>query len=203
FVSFGCPSYFLVAICMVVGQNRDNEIIGEIARRHDVPFHIADTYEEESRFYQAYVELKFSKLYPVLFDLYLLTTVSAVRYADAVLDMSAIGASQTCSAFATSYLLRGGINLALDDCNIPVYPSSEASDVYWHDYEGTARSVLLKTLGSQLSIPYASLAAFAPGLSRYSLELLGDWSGNPSASSFHRAGEGADVAQNGETASKG
>src|SRR5208283_2524405 len=134
FVSFPNP-YFLVAMCMVVGQNRDHEILGEIARRHDVPFHIADTYEEDSTFYQGFVAARQKELYPVLFDLYLLTAVSAARYADAVVDMNELSTNPASLAFVSARLQVGGINLDLADCNLPVYPASVATGNDRAEYE--------------------------------------------------------------------
>lgn len=175
FLSFENP-YFVVVICMIVGQNRSDPVLGEIARRHEVPYYLAETFDEECRFYHSYVSQHLTQLYPVFFDFYMLTSVASARHVDCVIDINQVSTSAQSRDFIARRLQERGIVLPLSDCNIVRYPNPSDVTEMQAEYELKARRDLQSSLASQLSIPEAKLEEFSPGLSPYSLELLVDWS---------------------------
>ncbi|MGH9552796.1 MAG: hypothetical protein ACRD3W_25680, partial [Terriglobales bacterium] len=84
--------YFVAGICLIIGQNRKHRILRKIAERYDVPMFRGTSFIEEGEFYSLFALSKLDELYPMFYELYMLTCIYNSAFADCVIDMNAISA---------------------------------------------------------------------------------------------------------------
>jgi hypothetical protein len=159
--------YFPTVMSMIVGQNADNPLMGEIARAHEVPCYIADSFAEEYQFYHAFTKSRLDRLYPVFYELCILANIHTARCADIVIDINELATNATARAFVTRKLREIGIDMSLDDCAIPIHAASTPEEKLWLSSERVNGMALRSHQTSPLRIPVDRISAISNGLGRY------------------------------------
>lgn len=175
FVSFE-NLYFPTVMSMIVGQNTENPVVREIARRHEVPCYIADRFAEEYQFYHAFAKSQMDRLYPVFYELCVVSNIHAAGWADIVIDINEVSANRTARAFITRELGRIGIDMSLDDCAIPVYAASTPEEKRWLASEPVSRVALRSDQTSHFQVPVSRVSAVSNGLGKYWRGILDEYS---------------------------
>ena len=165
FVSFE-NLYFPTVMSMIVGQNTEDPAVRSIARRHEVPCYIGERFAEEYEFYRAFAKARLDHLYPVFYELCMVSNLHAAKWADVVIDMNEVSANPAARAFTTRELGRIGIDMPLDDCAIPVHAASTPEEKRWLSLERVSRMALRSELASPLGVPVSRVSAVWSGLGR-------------------------------------
>ena len=162
--------YFVTATCMIVGQNRSDPVLADIARRYEVPFYIGETYEQDTCVYYEFAKENRERLYPLFFEFFLYASAFAARYADCVIDMDAVSESGYAREFVEFQMKQAGLSISLADCRMP--KSREGATALWEAQEPVSHNMLVHHFGARLTIPSEKLAEIAAGLSPYFRDLL-------------------------------
>jgi hypothetical protein len=168
--------YFPTVISLIVGQNTEDPVVGEIARRHEVPCYIADRFAEEYQFYHAFTKSQLDRLYAVFYELCIVSNIHAAGWADIVIDMNEVSANPTARDFITRELGRIGIDMLLDDCAVPVYTASTPEEKRWLSSEQVSRLALRCDQASHFQVPVSRVSAVSNGLGRYWRGILDEYS---------------------------
>jgi hypothetical protein len=187
FISFE-NRYFPTVVCMIAGQDRRHALMESLAGRHGVPFFEGATWEAEYDFYHEYTCENLDRLYPLFYELYLLTTLSALRHADCVIDLNEVTECVVSRAEVCRRLCALGVDVALDDCHVPVYQDLTRADLECLAYEAGGREDLRLTLPSELLIPPDRLEMHQGPVSAYFQDVFSEFRG---ARQEHVPAEGA------------
>jgi len=197
FISFE-HRYFPTVVCMIAGQNQHQPILHELVKRHNVPFFIGENVQSDYAFYHEYAAGNLGKLYPLFYELYLLTSIYAARYADCIIDLNEITESASSREAVAERLRALGVDISLDDCHLPRYTDLSAADRECLAYEETALDFLGRSLAPQHRIPRKRFEPQRPMIGEYFREIFADFLGGvkdapwpipqASAKELHQAG---------------
>jgi len=178
FISFE-NRYFPTVICMIAGQDRRHPLLEGLAGRHGVPFFEDQTWEAEYDFYREYASANLDRLYPLFYELYLLTSIYALRHADCVIDLNEISENAASRQRVTERLGALGIQMSLDDCRLPVYTGLTEADQACLAYEPSGRDDLKTTLPPELLIPPERLEMQQGMIGGHFQEIFSEFAGGP------------------------
>jgi hypothetical protein len=162
---------FETYLCTLLGQNQDKFPINHLPAWLEFPHDVGETFEQECGSYLTFASTNKELLYPSFFDFYLLSIIHCVQFADCILDLDGITRSSTVREAATERLRELGIEMNLEDCALPSYPS-EVADEEWIAYERFGKGFLERRLPLDISIATQKFAAHGPLLGNYFRTLL-------------------------------
>jgi len=148
FISFE-HHYFPTVLCMIAGQNQHRPILQGVVRRHGVPFFVGETFQSDYDFYHEYAVRNLANLYPLFYEVHLLTSIAAARHADCIIDLTEISENASSREKLTKWLRRLGMDISLDDCHLPSCPDLSSVAPDWLAFEESGRD-LLKQNATQL-----------------------------------------------------
>jgi adenylyl-sulfate kinase len=163
--------YFQTRICTILGQNRNKIPIESLTPWLDFPKEKREAVLEEYDCYHSFAERNGDRLYPSFFDFYLLSMVHCAQYADCILDLDEISRNPATRLAAIGRLRELGIEISLNDCNLPCYVT-DAKDSEWLHYEDFSPNYLASTLPPDISISKAKFEANSPLLGDYFRTIL-------------------------------
>jgi hypothetical protein len=167
---------FETYLCTLLGQNQDKSPVSHLPSWLEFPRDVCDTFEQECSSYLPFAAANKELLYPSFFDFYLLSIVHCAQFADCILDLGGITRSSSIRKAATDRLRELGIEINLEDCALPSYPS-EAADEESIAYERFGKEFLQRRLPLDISMSTQKFAAHSPLLSDYFRTLLSGFAG--------------------------
>ena len=167
--------YFPTVVSLILGQNHHRHPLSEFAQFETVPFYVNDSFENDLEYYRQFTGRSLDVLYPLFYSFYLLTCVSAARYADCIIDMNEVSDSPQARAAATQRLTDLGVEISLRDCNLPRHRALSPLDKDWLAYESVARKLLRPSLPPDLLLPPGKLKEHEPLLGNYFLRVFSEF----------------------------
>lgn len=181
--------YHKVVTCIILGRNRDHAILGDLADRYKLPESRHLRADRVYEFYAGWVREAGDALYPLFFELYLLTTLHSARYADCILDMTGISSNPELKAAATRRLSELGIPISLEDCRMPSRAQNEEVRRRVQEIEQSCRERLQGHLPEQFLVPEERLELLRDSVGDYFCKIL---------NSFRTTGQSLDAARSQE-----
>lgn len=184
FKSFGENVYFKAATCAVLGMNRAYLPLANIANRYGMPECCATGLTDALSCYTAWTKKVGDALYPLFFELYVLTTLHSARYADCILDMTGISSNESLKAATIQRLNELRIPISLEDCRIPSWEQTPSDRRETERVEQKCLGHLEGRLPEEFLVPGGRLELLAGSVGRYFLEILSRFTAPASRSTF-------------------
>lgn len=164
--------YYITAICLIIGQNREHPLLGELAERFRIPLIVCDSVKDELRKYTPVVQSMLGHMYSVFYQFYLLTVVEMLPYMHCVIDMNVVSENQKIRDFIEWKLSSLGVGISLSDCAIPSYMDLQARSV--HAVEGEQQCALRRYFASRERPRHNIVLDDSPVMSSYWQQKLSD-----------------------------
>jgi hypothetical protein len=136
--------YYLAALCLIVGQNRDNGFLQQLAIDYEVPSFIRETVSEELLAYSVFLQNRAHKLYGLFFRFYIITSAMTIMFSDCTIDCTGITESSDIMVATEERLANIDISLSLRDCKAPQYALLSSEDRDWRLQEDEFWRIILE-----------------------------------------------------------